>query len=426
MPSAGDDFTCVITSDGKALAFGENFAGQCLIPDLPLDVWYVQVSCGGEHTVLLRSDGMAVACGLTRHGQCNIPQLSVGQTYTQASAGYDHTVLLRSDGRVLAIGNNSVGQCQVHKLGQLRRVTRRVSESFVCNWSPPGVTYVQVSAGYGHTVLLCEDGTVDTCGWNCHGQRDIPKQRHQGVTYTHISAGCHGTGLIRSDGEAYISEFPRMNEFATPLHGFSDMPEVHPSIPQLDHGVDYTQISCGREHTILIRSDGQAIGIGCNQYGQIAIPGLPDGVTYEQAAAGKYHTVLLRSDGRAVAFGRNISGGTELPILEEGVSLVRSSFIPFCKVVQVHLCSSASSEVVCTNAVTSQELAQIEVVDLRAPVRYSVMRMIASPCHRVCVMLPDRRLAGSSLTWSELKLGNQMRTPNMAQRQLHDEVTDDC
>ena len=157
---------------------------------------------------------------------------------------------------------------------------------------------------------------------------------------------------------------------------------------------------------MLIRSDGQAIGIGCNQFGQITIPELPHGVTYVQAAAGKFHTVLLRSDGRAVAFGRDTAGETNLPTLEDGVTFVaQASLCPLCTVVQVHIHISAAGEMVstCTNGVTGVLLAQNIIEDLSAPVRHSVQRMIKLPCHKLCVVVPDGRLAGSSLTWMELK-----------------------
>ena len=45
--------------------------------------------------------------------------------------------------------------------------------------------------------------------------------------------------------------------------------------------------------THLLRSDGSAVAVADNDYGQTTIPALPTGVTYTQVAAGPYHTVLL-------------------------------------------------------------------------------------------------------------------------------------
>ena len=133
---------------------------------------YKQISCGGTHTVLLRGDGTAIADGCKFWGQCAIPPLEQGVTYIQVSAGHDHTVLLRSDGRVVAIGHNLVKQCEVHMIGESADVTYMAKQSCVSNCSPPGVTYVQISAGYGTTVLLRNDGAVVACGWNNSGHQE--------------------------------------------------------------------------------------------------------------------------------------------------------------------------------------------------------------------------------------------------------------
>ena len=37
------------------------------------------VAAGSDHTVLLTSDGTAVACGENRPGQCDAPALAAGQ-----------------------------------------------------------------------------------------------------------------------------------------------------------------------------------------------------------------------------------------------------------------------------------------------------------------------------------------------------------
>ena len=59
----------------------------------------------------------AVAFGGNRNGQCNIPALDGALTYAQVAAGAGHTVLLRSDGTALACGGNAHGQCNLPASG---------------------------------------------------------------------------------------------------------------------------------------------------------------------------------------------------------------------------------------------------------------------------------------------------------------------
>ena len=66
--------------------------------------------------------------------------------------------------------------------------------------------------------------------------------------------------------------------------------------------------AAGRCHTVLLRSDGQAVACGSNSDGQCSMPLLDEGTSYSQVSAGWYHTVLLRSDGQAVACGSNSNG----------------------------------------------------------------------------------------------------------------------
>ena len=76
-------------------------------------------------------------------------------------------------------------------------------------------------------------------------------------------------------------------------------------IPPLEKGVSYAQVSAGRDHTVLLRSDGTAVAFGLNDDGQCNLPLLEEGVSYTQVSAGRYRTVLLRCDGRVVACGKN-------------------------------------------------------------------------------------------------------------------------
>ena len=87
------------------------------------------------------------------------------------------------------------------------------------------------------------------------------------------------------------------------------------NIPPWDEGNPYSQVSAGNSHTVLLRSDGQAVACGSNSSGQCGVPPLEKGTPYAQVSAGGSHTVFLRSDGEAVACGQNLDGRCSISIL---------------------------------------------------------------------------------------------------------------
>ena len=52
------------------------------------------------------------------------------------------------------------------------------------------------------------------------------------------------------------------------------------NIPALDEGLAYTKISAGATHTVLLRSDGNAVGIGNDSLGQCNISSPEPGICY--------------------------------------------------------------------------------------------------------------------------------------------------
>ena len=160
------------------------------------------------------------------------------------------------------------------------------------------------SAGLNHTVLLRSDGQAVARGLNFRGQCSIPPL-DEGLSYSQLSAGGSHTVFLRSDGEAVAC---------------GDNSVGQCSIPVLNEGLSYSQVSAGGSHTVLLRTDGQAVACGSNSDRQCSIPPLDEGLSYSQVSAGVSHTVLLRSDGQAVACGWNSDGQCNIPSLDEGLS----------------------------------------------------------------------------------------------------------
>jgi alpha-tubulin suppressor-like RCC1 family protein len=130
------------------------------------------------------------------------------------------------------------------------------------------------------------------------------------LSSTQVSAGrCH-TVILRSDGHAMACGLNRNTQC---------------NIPPLDVAMSYIQVAAGGYHTVLLRCDGRAVACGKNTHGQCHIPPLDEGTWYTQVSAGNDHTVLLRSDGCAVACGLNVDGQCNIPPLDEGMSYIQVS-----------------------------------------------------------------------------------------------------
>ncbi len=181
------------------------------------------------------------------------------------AAGYEHSVILREDGTVVAFGGNDWGQCDVQ------------------DWT--GIT--EIAAGYPVTLGLRADGTVAVAGANVHGECEV-----SGWTdIVEVSGGhWHSVGL-RRDGTVLATGMNRDGQC---------------DVSSWD---DVVAVSAGLYHTVGLRSDGTVVAVGANESGQCDTEDWTDIVA---VGAGSDHTVGLRSDGTVVVAGANTVGQSEV------------------------------------------------------------------------------------------------------------------
>ena len=178
------------------------------------------------------------------------------------SAGYRHTVGVCEDGTAVATklrgDANDFGQCHVEK------------------WK----NITAISTSYFTTVGLCSDGTVVAAGNNEYGQCDVTEWSD----IVAISSGYGHTSGLRRDGTVVCAG-------STPF----DMSEA-------GKWKDIIAIAEAFTHIVALRSDGTVVAVGRNQYGQCDVEGWTDIVAI---AVGDKNTAGLKADGTVVMAGDN-------------------------------------------------------------------------------------------------------------------------
>jgi alpha-tubulin suppressor-like RCC1 family protein len=287
--AAGDYHSLALKEDGTVWAWGKNTYGhlgdgtiiQRSAP-VQLKISGVKALAAGDyHSLALKEDGTVWAWGKNDYGQ-----LGDGTTTNRSApvqvkgegrpgfsgvkalaSGADHSLALKSDGTVWAWGKNDYGQ-----LGDgttTNRSTPVTTSGLLKTSGLSGVT--ALTAGYGHSLALKEDGTVWTWGYNKYGELG------DGTT-TNRSTPITTSGLLKTSGLSGV-----------------------------------TALASGDHHSLVTRGDGTVWAWGNNEYGQLgdgttANSSTPvqvkiSGATAMVLAAGTYQSLMLKEDGTVWAWG---------------------------------------------------------------------------------------------------------------------------
>jgi alpha-tubulin suppressor-like RCC1 family protein len=249
------------------------------------------VACGERFTVCVKTDGTAVSAGLNANGQLGINSLVTSSNFvgvagvsnaTAVAAGYTHTLFMTSDGKVVACGSDANGQ-----LGRGASSSNIVANSNIVSMlmptpqngeAPSTFRARSIAAGGYHSTVLLENGSAYLCGKNDQGQ-------------------CGASPTL----------VPQANTLGI--------------VPSLSNVVD---VACGHEHTLFVRYDGQVVGFGRNDRGQLgqnnkvspitsfvqvmAAAGSSNSGLSVQVAAGFNHSAIIKADNTIWMVGANDKG----------------------------------------------------------------------------------------------------------------------
>lgn len=303
--AAGGQFSLVLTEQGEVFAFGLNLTGRTgigtedgfAVTATPIDTTNLggraitQVAAGGSHSLILADDGTVFSFGYNVAGRTG---LGIGgfsstlvateivdtnlldKTIKQVSAGGGHSLILADDGTVFSFGSNGNG---ITGLGTTTGNTTIATPIDTTNLA--GRTITQVAAGNGHSLILADDGTVYSFGYNGRG----------------------ATGLGTTIGATLV---------ATPI----DTTNLE--------GRTVKGISAGGEYSLILADDGTVFSFGRNEHGQTGL-GTDEGHTVvptpvdtinlsgkniTQVSGTSRSSLLLADDGSVFAFGWNFLGKT--------------------------------------------------------------------------------------------------------------------
>ena len=339
--------TATLSGNTSVMSFGND-----TLEATPIDVSslagkaVIQISAGNAHSLLLTSDGTVYAHGFNGDGRTGIGITSENtsspipinaasfgsRTVKQVSGGFAHSLILTNDGAVYSFGDNSVGQLGLGTIGGNSSTAVPIDTSNL-----GGKTIRQVSAGFTHSLLLADDGTVFSFGWNQHSQTGlgiddltstvvatpIITTNLGGRKINQVAAGGDHSLLVADDGTVFSFGW-NVNAQTGQGTNVGSTLVAEPIDSSNLLGKRIKEVSANWVHNLLLAEDGTVYSFGWNNNFVTGVGPNTGGIFVAtpiqtsnlggkqiiQVAAGQWHSLLLASDGTVFSFGDNRQGRT--------------------------------------------------------------------------------------------------------------------
>lgn len=181
--SAGYGFSLAIKTNGTLWSWGLNNTGQLgdntlVDKNLPIQVGvatdWLRVDAGGQHSLGVKTTGTLWAWGNNTFGQLGngnnttsqIPiQIGTLTNWSLVSAGFDHSLAIDNTNALFSWGNNVNGQ-----LGSGTNTASNSPTQVLFTSDGTVSLAIAISAGNTHSLILRNDSSLWSCGFNTSGQ----------------------------------------------------------------------------------------------------------------------------------------------------------------------------------------------------------------------------------------------------------------
>jgi alpha-tubulin suppressor-like RCC1 family protein len=289
--SAGNNYTCAVTTTGAAYCWGLGVYGQLGNGSqasssrpvrVTVEATVQSISAGANHTCAVATSGVAYCWGSNAGGKLGAggsltgghtaPVLVAGHlAFRTISAGYYHTCGVTRDGRTYCWGRNDQGEVGSAAKGA-SSVPVRVAGELVGR-------QVHAAGQFDYSCAVDQNGSLFCWGANCYGQ----------------------LGLDSTTEQCGMPEMPCSSKPAA----------VHAT-------GSFQSVSADFSHTCALTASGGVVCWGENNQGQLA-NGTTGGrtttptpiagsLTYRAVSTGREFTCALTTEGAPQCWGRNADG----------------------------------------------------------------------------------------------------------------------
>jgi alpha-tubulin suppressor-like RCC1 family protein len=198
------------------------------------------------------------------HRSSPIQTIAGGSDWKQISAGGDFVAAIKSNNSLWLWGHNHGGA-----LGQ-NNLTHRSSPVQVLG---AATNWKQVATGHAHTAAIKTDGTLWTWGFNSSGQLGTNNLTHRsspvqtiavGTNWSQVSCGQNHTAAIKTDGTLWTWGLNASGQLGT-----NNTTNRSSPVQTIAGGNNWKLVVCGNDFTAAIKTDGTLWTWGLNTSGQL-------------------------------------------------------------------------------------------------------------------------------------------------------------